>query len=105
QAKRPALVVGAGVDRDGAFDLAVKLPERHGAAVWASTIISGFGFPESHPLFAGLLPANKPAIVQRLTGHDLVVALGAPLFTYHTEGAGPFLPAGAKLFQMIGDAH
>jgi benzoylformate decarboxylase len=33
-----------------------------------------------------------------------VVALGAPLFTYHTESAGPFLPDGATLFQMTDDA-
>ena len=103
-AKRPALVVGSGVDRDGAFDLVVTLAERHGAPVWASPNISRCSFPESHPLFAGFLPANKPAIVQRLTGHDVVLALGAPVFTYHTEGAGPFLPADTRLFQMIDDA-
>ena len=33
RAKRPAFVVGAAVDRDGAWDLAVALAERHSAAV------------------------------------------------------------------------
>jgi benzoylformate decarboxylase len=39
--------------------------------------------------------------VRHLEGHDIVLALGAPLFTYHTEGFGPFLPAGTRLFQLI----
>jgi len=41
--------------------------------------------------------------VQYLAGHDLVLALGAPVFTYHTEGFGPYLPAGTRLFQIIDD--
>ena len=36
---RPALVVGAGVDRDGAFDLVVALAERIGATVWVSPLV------------------------------------------------------------------
>jgi benzoylformate decarboxylase len=102
-AERPAFVVGAGVDRDGAWDLAVELVERHNALVWASPNSGRCSFPESHPLFAGFLPAGKEAIVQHLAGHDLVLALGAPVFTYHTEGSGPYLPAGTRLFQLIDD--
>jgi benzoylformate decarboxylase len=102
-AKRPVLVVGAAVDRDGAWDAAVALAERHNAPVWVSPNSSRCSFPESHPLFAGFLPAAKEAIVARLDGHDLVLALGAPLFTYHTEGTGPFLPAGAQLCQLTDD--
>jgi benzoylformate decarboxylase len=103
QAEHPALVVGAGIDRDGAWDLAVQLAEHCNALVWVSPNSGRCSFPESHPLFAGFLPASKEAIVQHLEGHDLVVALGAPLFTYHTEGFGPFLPPGARLFQLIDD--
>jgi benzoylformate decarboxylase len=103
RAKNPAFVVGAAVDRDGAWDLAVQLAERHRACVWVSPNSGRCSFPESHPLFAGFLPASKEAIVQRLDGHDVVLALGAPLFTYHQEGFGPFLPAGTRLFQLIDD--
>jgi len=102
-AQRPALVVGSGVDRDGAWDLAVQLAERYSALVWVSPNSGRCSFPESHPLFAGFLPASKEAIVQHLEDHDLVLALGAPVFTYHTEGFGPFLPAGTRLFQLIDD--
>src|SRR5437660_1207834 len=85
-----ALVVGDGVDRDGAWDLAVKLAERYSAPVWESPNSGRCSFPESHPLFAGFLPPSKEGVVRYLEGYDLVLALGAPLFTYHTEGFGPF---------------
>ena len=101
--ERPAFVVGAGVDRDGAWKVAVELAERHNAPVWVSPNSGRCSFPESHPLFAGFLPAGKEAIVRHLAGYDLVLALGAPVFTYHIEGFGPYLPAGARLFQLIDD--
>src|SRR5215831_7768157 len=101
QALRPAFVVGDGVDRDGAWELAVQLAERYSTPVWVSPYSGRCSFPESHPLFAGFLPPSKEAIVRHLEGYDIVLALGAPLFTYHTEGFGPFLPAGTRLFQLV----
>jgi len=103
RAQRPAFVVGSGVDRDGAWDLAIELAERHNALVWVSPNSGRCSFPESHPLFAGFIPAAKEAVVECLAGHDLVLALGATLFTYHTEGFGPFLPPGTQLLQLIDD--
>jgi benzoylformate decarboxylase len=103
QAERPALVVGSGVDRDGAWEAAVQLAERHNALVWVSPYSGRCSFPESHPLFAGFLPPGKEAIVRHLDGYDLVLALGAPLFTFHTEGFGPFLPPKVRLFQLVDD--
>ena len=103
RSERPALVVGAGVDRDGAWDLAVQFAERHSALVWVSPHSGRCSFPESHPLFGGFLPAGREAIVQHLQAHDLVVALGAPVFTYHTEGFGPYLPSDTRMFQLVDD--
>jgi len=103
RAERPAFVVGAGVDRNGAWDQVVALAERHQALVWVSPMSSRCSFPERHRLFAGFLPAIRERIVASLDGHDLVVALGAPVFTYHIEGFGPHVPAGADLIQMIDD--
>ena len=103
RAKHPAFVVGSGVDHDGAWHLAVKLAERHKALVWVSPNCHRCNFPESHPLFAGFLPAGKEAVVKHLQGHDVILALGAPVFVYHTEGFGPYLPEGAELYQLIDD--
>ena len=101
---RPAFVVGPGVDRNGAWNEVVALAERHHAAVWVSPMSSRCSFPERHPLFAGFLPAIREQIVKCLEGHDLILALGAPVFTYHIEGFGPHIPSGAELVQMIDDA-
>ncbi|MQA10747.1 MAG: benzoylformate decarboxylase [Pseudonocardiaceae bacterium] len=101
--ERPALVVGAGVDRDGAFHDVVALAERHQASVWAAPVSARCGFPETHPLFAGFLPASRDGVRERLTGHDVVVVIGAPVFTYHVEGHGPHLPPGTALFQLVDD--
>ena len=103
RSERPVFVVGPGVDRNGAWESVVALAERHQALVWASPMSPRSGFPERHPLFAGFLPAIRERIVERLTGHDLVFALGAPVFTYHIEGFGPHVPPGAELLQMVDD--
>jgi len=102
-ARRPAIVIGAAVDRDGAWDEAVALAERHRARVFVAPMSGRCGFPEDHRLFAGFLPAMRERIVELLAGHDVVFALGAAAFTYHVEGQGPHLPAGASLVQLIDD--
>jgi benzoylformate decarboxylase len=102
-AQRPVFVIGGAIDRDGAWQDLVKLAERHGALVWVSPLIGRCGFPENHPLFAGFLPAFREEISKRLAGHDLCVALGAPVFTYHAEGTGPYVPEGLTLWQVSED--
>lgn len=103
RARRPVIVVGASVARDEAWDEAVALAELHQAAVWVSPMSARNSFPEDHPLFAGFLPADRAAIVARLRGADLIVALGAPVFTYHVEGHGPHIPEDATLVQLTDD--
>ena len=101
--ERPAFVVGAGLDRDDAWDEVVALAEAHQALVWASPMSSRCSFPERHRLFAGFLPPMREQIVTLLDGHDLIFAIGAPVFTYHIEGFGPHIPPGSELFQMVDD--
>lgn len=103
--QRPAFVVGSGVDRDSAWDSVLQLAERHNARVWTAPMCSRAGFPGDHRLFAGYLPAEREKIVALLGGHDLILVLGAPAFTYHVEGTGPHIPEGASLFQMVDDAN
>ena len=99
----PVFVVGAGLDADGAWDAAVALAEHHQAPVWVAPLSSRCSFPESHPLFAGFLPANEADISRLLSGHDLIVTLGAPVFTYHYEMPGQIPPEGATLVQIVSD--
>lgn len=103
--ERPAFVVGAAVDRCGAWDAVVELAQKHSARVWVAPMSGRCGFPEDHRLFAGFLPAMREKIVQSLAGHDFIFALGAPAFTYHVEGAGPHVPPGAVLCQLTEDPN
>jgi benzoylformate decarboxylase len=102
-ARQPVIVVGASVARDDAWDETIALAEEHQAAVWVAPMSARNGFPEDHPLFAGFLPADRAAIVALLEGSDLILVLGAPVFTYHVEGEGPHIPRGAMLVQLTDD--
>jgi benzoylformate decarboxylase len=99
----PAFVIGAAVDRDGAWDQAVQLAERHHARVFIAPMAGTCGFPGDHRLFAGHLSPMRERILAALEGHDLVLAIGAPAFTYHVAGEGPHVPPGTQLCQLIDD--
>jgi benzoylformate decarboxylase len=101
--QRPVIVVGASVARDDAWDETIALAEQHQAAVWVGPMSARNSFPERHPLFAGFLPADRAAIVAHLRGADLILALGAPVFTYHVEGQGPHVPQGSTLIHLTDD--
>lgn len=102
--ERPAFVVGAEVDRDRAWNEVVQLAGHHSAAVYNAPMSARAGFPEDHQLFMGFLPAVREQIVQKLAGHDFVLVIGAPVFTYHVEGEGQHLPDGVVLCQLTEDA-
>ncbi len=103
--RAPALVLGAAVDQDGAWPLAVQLAERLNAAVWASPMAGRRSFPEDHPLFAGFLPPLRQPLADRLAQHDVVLVIGAPVFTYHVHVEGDFISAHTRLFQLTDDAE
>ncbi|RDG36900.1 benzoylformate decarboxylase [Streptomyces corynorhini] len=99
-ARRPALVVGPAVDDERAVREVAELAERTRAAVWISPLSGRSGFDELHPYFQGFLPPVADQLAQRLAPYDLVVALGAPLFTYHVHVEGPALAAGTELYHL-----
>ena len=89
RARRPVIVVGAGVARDDAWDG----DDRAGRAP------PGAGVGEPHvgaqqlsrrPPAVRRLPARPTAqrIVAQPRGRDFMLVLGAPAFTYHVEGTG-----------------
>jgi benzoylformate decarboxylase len=102
-ARRPVIVVGASVARDDAWEEVIALAERHAAPVWVSPMSARNSFPENHRLFAGFLAADRARILATLTGHDVILVLGAPLFTYHVEGFGPHVPPDARVYQLTDD--
>jgi benzoylformate decarboxylase len=103
-ARSPAFVVHGDLEHAGARDQVVALAERVRAAVWTAPLPGLSGFPESHPLYRGLLPPGAGWVSESLKGHDLVVALGGPVFRYYPEIAGPYLPEGTSLIHITSDS-
>ena len=101
--KRPAMVVGPGVDRAQAVDLMVRLAEKAKAAVWVSPFSARCSFPERHPLFAGFLHASPAQLSDALRDHDPVVVIGAPVFTFHVEGHASIFDGTTTIFQITDD--
>ena len=101
--QQPAFVVGPAVDRAQAVDLMVRLAEKTRAAVWASPFSARCSFPERHPQFAGFLNASPGELSEALRAHDLVVVIGAPVFTFHVEGHAAIFDGEASLFQITDD--
>jgi benzoylformate decarboxylase len=102
-ARHPALVVGPGVDRAGAVDLMARVAEKAKASVWVSPFSARCSFPERHPQFAGFLHASPAQLSDALREYDLVVVVGAPVFTFHVEGHAAIFDGGATIFQITDD--
>ena len=101
--KAPAFVVGPGVDRAQAVDWMVRLAEKTRAAIWVSPFSARCSFPERHPQFAGFLNASPAHVSDALHAHDLVVVIGAPVFTFHVEGHASIFDGATTIFQITDD--
>jgi benzoylformate decarboxylase len=104
-AANPALVIGPGVDRAGCVDLMVAVAERTKASVWVSPFSARCSFPERHPQFQGFLHASPGQLSEALKPHDLVVVIGAPVFTFHVEGHAAIFDGATTLYQITDDAE
>jgi benzoylformate decarboxylase len=96
-ARSPALVVGAGAASDAAWSALTDLADRLGAPVFQESFGGRPGFPQDHPRFAGALPADRPRLRAVLADHDLVLAVGAPIFRQYSFEAGPLVEPGTRL--------
>lgn len=101
--KNLALVVGSDVDRQGGFNDAVALAEKLGAQVWEAPYSSRASFPEDHPQFAGFLPALPEQLSKKLSEYDVVLVIGAPVFTLHVAGEMPIFISDTEIYQLTDD--
>jgi benzoylformate decarboxylase len=107
-ARSPALVTGAGADDPAAWRALVALAERLGCPVWQESFGARAGFPQNHPLFAGHLPAARSRLRAALRGHDLVLAVGAPVFRQYPYEPGPLVAEDTRILLVTddpGEAH
>ncbi|MGW4461175.1 benzoylformate decarboxylase [Micromonospora sp. NPDC004704] len=103
ESANPVLVLGGGVDRSGGWSAAVALAERTRAPVWSAPAPERIGFPENHPQYQGILPFAIGPLGERLSGHDTILVIGAPVFRYYPHVPGDYLPAGAQLLHITDD--
>jgi benzoylformate decarboxylase len=102
-ARNPALVLGPEVDACRANPFAVCLAEKLRTPVWAAPSAPRCPFPTTHAYFQGLLPASIKGISAALSGHDLILVVGAPIFRYHQYEPGAYLPKEAELIALTSD--
>jgi len=103
-ARNPLLVMGNDLDTDEGWKVGVDLAERCGAGVYLAIEAARIAFPTQHPNFLGTLGTPIAAVRKQLTGHDLVIVLGAPAFRYHAWSSGSYLPEGTQLVLITSDA-
>lgn len=107
-AQSPALVLGPQVDAaavaSGTVHQAViDLAQRLDASVYVAPSPSRAPFPTTHPNFRGVLVPGIRSVRERLTGHDVVLVLGAAVFRYHRWEPDEYLPAGTSILQITHD--
>jgi benzoylformate decarboxylase len=104
-----ALVVGAGADSREGWDAVVALAERLRCPVWQEAFGSRAGFPQDHELFAGHLPWMRARMGEKLSGFDLVVAVGTSAFrAYLFDEAVPLVGAATRvgvITEDVAEAH
>jgi benzoylformate decarboxylase len=102
-ARAPALVVGAGADSPDAWDALVALAQKLGCPVWQECFGARAGFPQDHPQFAGHLPPGRGRLRETLAAHDVVVAVGAPVFRQYAYEPGPLTADGTRAALITDD--
>ncbi len=103
RAQRPLMIVEDGVSKSGAQAEVVALAELMGARVYQPWM-SDVNFPVNHPLYFGDLSESSQDSTRILEKADLIVAVGADLFSQVAYFAQPLMPAGIPLIQIDCDA-
>ncbi len=105
EARSPALVVGAGADDEASRAALVALAERLGAPVYQEAFGARAGFPHDHRLFAGLLPAGRPGLRERLAPYDTLLVVGCPAFRQSFYAPGRLTMPGTRIALVTEDAE
>ena len=104
-AQSPALVVGADADTPETWAALVELAERLVAPVFQESFGARAGFPQDHRLFAGVLPADRPRLRERLAPYDRVLVVGAPVFRQSPYAPGRLTERGTQIALVSNDAE
>ncbi|WP_428491055.1 thiamine pyrophosphate-binding protein [Rhodopila sp.] len=103
RARNPVIVAGDAVPQGDALAELVALAEAIGAPVYDEGMASRAMFPSSHPLYRGALVRLPAAIRGMLMQHDLLVSIGADLFTLSLPGEVESMPDGMPVVHLDTD--
>ena len=99
-AKSPVIIAGDCVAQSGAAAELVALAEALGAPVWLEGEPTTLPFPPAHPLFRGPITRLGHWINTMLSPHDLLLSVGADMFTLSLPPEIEPLPEGIKVIHM-----
>ncbi len=101
----PVILAGDGVAHEYAADLVTLLAERIGAPIFGEPFAARAPIATDHPLWRGPLPGFASEIGPLLRGHDVVLAVGMPVFRVFGTSPGESLDPHARLIHIDSDAH
>jgi benzoylformate decarboxylase len=104
-ATAPVIVAGDGVARAGAQGELVALAELLGAAVHGEPIHRRLSVPGDHPLWRGGLYPTATAVAKALERFDVVLIVGANVFTWLFHAPGSPFGASQRVVQVDDDAR
>ncbi|WP_035781643.1 thiamine pyrophosphate-dependent enzyme, partial [Arthrobacter sp. H14] len=102
--KRPAIMAGSGNDTEAGWAALTALAEKLQAPVWIEPFGSRAGFDQTHPLYQGQLPADRPRVRQALDSTDVLLVVGTAAIRQYPFTTGPLVPEGTRVFVLTDDA-
>jgi benzoylformate decarboxylase len=99
-AEHPVIIAGDSVARSDALAELARLAETIGAPVHLEGIDNSAPFPSSHPLFRGPITRLAPQIRKTLDQHDLLLSIGADLFTMSLPSEVEPIPPGMPIIHV-----
>lgn len=100
RAQSPVIIAGDAVPQGNALDEIVALAEALGAPVYDEGMATRCMFPSSHPLYRGALVRLPAAINGMLRQHDLLLSIGADLFTLSLPDDIDSMPEGMPIIHI-----
>ncbi|MBX6370114.1 MAG: thiamine pyrophosphate-binding protein, partial [Rhodospirillales bacterium] len=102
-AEAPLILAGDAVAQEDALSELVALAEALGAPVYAELIPNTASFPATHALFRGALPRSQKTVRETLERHDVLLSVGADLFTWSLPSDTAPVPEGLAIIQIDSD--
>ncbi len=100
RAKSPVIIAGDAVPQGDALAELVAFAEALAAPVYDEGMATRAMFPSSHPLYRGALVRLPAAIRATLEQHDLLVSIGADLFTLSLPDEIDSMPEGLRVIHL-----